>query len=119
MKITAKQNNVKLVVNVGTHPTITDTKNGQRMAAFSACSIEPDPETGLTRRKWYTTICWGNLAEVAKNHLTKGKRVVIFGNIVVRKWHDKKGNIREREQLIATNIVLLNTGRTPVNTIAA
>src|SRR6266702_2909435 len=108
MKITPKAN-VKLVVNLGTNPTITDTKNGQRMAAFSACTIETDPSTGLNRRKWYTTICWGDLAEVAKNHLSKGKRVMIFGNIVVRKWQDKKGNAKEREQLIATNIVLMNT----------
>lgn len=119
MKIESKNNSVKLIVNLGSTPTFQTTQNGQRMAAFSACSIEPDPETGMNKRKWYTTICWDNLADVAKNHLSKGTRVMIYGRLVTRKWFDKKGNQREREQLIASNIVLLNTGRTPVNNIAA
>ena len=119
MKINAKENNVKLVVNLGTNPTITNTQNGQRMAAFAACTVTQDPQTGLYKRKWYDTVCWNHLADVAQNHLTKGKRVVIYGNVVIRKYTDKKGNAKQKEQLIATNIVLLNSGRTPIEQIAA
>ncbi|MBI3509730.1 MAG: single-stranded DNA-binding protein [Bacteroidetes bacterium] len=114
-----KKNNVKLVVNLGTNPGLRHFKSGKRMAIFSVASVEPDPETKRNEVKWYSVIAWNNLADVAQKYLTKGKRVMVCGNHISKEWYDKKGILRHREEILATDLILLSTGKVPAVKLAA
>jgi single-stranded DNA-binding protein len=47
---------------------------------------------------------------MAERCLEKGKRVIVCGHLVEKKWLDKKGVERTKKEILATNFVLLNSG---------
>ena len=116
MKTPNKKNNVKLTVNLGTKPTIKTVSGGRKMARFSVAALETEQESGKKKIKWYNVISWGSVAEMAGRCLQKGKRVIVCGNLIEKKWLDKKGVERTRQEIIATNIVLLHAGNKNVQT---
>jgi single-strand DNA-binding protein len=105
-----QNNNVKMVVNLGTKPTIKTVTGGRKMARFSVAALETDNEYGKKKIKWYNVISWGSVADMAERCLEKGKRVIVCGHLVEKKWTDKKGVERTRKEILATNFVLLNSG---------
>lgn len=102
-----KNNNVKMIVNLGTKPTIKTVSGGRKMACFSVAALEAEQEGGKKKIKWYNVISWGSVADMAERCLQKGKRVIISGHIVEKKWLDKKGVEHIRKEILATNLVLL------------
>jgi single-strand DNA-binding protein len=121
MKTSAQMNitGIQMIVNLGNNPTIKATRSGKKIARFSVAAVHTDEETGRNKVKWYPVVSWGNLAELAEKHLSKGKRVKLCGNLVFRTWEDKKGNMRSEQEIVATNLILLNSGRAPMMQIAA
>ena len=109
-------NNVKMVVNLGTKPTIKTVTGGRKMARFSVAAFETEAESGKKKIKWYNVISWGNVADMAERCLEKGKRVIICGHLVEKKWLDKKGVERIRKEILATNLVLLHSKNKDVQT---
>ena len=106
-----QNNNVKMVVNLGTKPTIKTVSGGRKMARFSVAALEPEQETGKKKIKWYSVISWGSVAEMAERSLEKGKRVLVCGHLITKTWTDKKGIERTRKEIMATNLVLLHSGK--------
>ncbi|CAN5861237.1 hypothetical protein BH11BAC7_BH11BAC7_35150 [soil metagenome] len=109
-------NNVKMIVNLGTKPTIKTVTGGRKMACFSVAAFETENESGKKKIKWYNVISWGSVADLAERCLEKGKRVIVCGHLVEKKWLDKKGIERVRKEILATNIVLLHAGNKNVQT---
>lgn len=112
-----KNNSVKMIVNLGTKPTVKTVSGGRKMARFSAAVLETENETGpdgLTRKKkkvkWYPVLSWGSVADMAGRCLEKGKRVMVCGYMTEKQWIDKKGVVRVRKEILATNFILLNSG---------
>ena len=103
-----QNNNVKMVVNLGTKPTIKTVSGGRKMARFSVAALEPEEGTGKKKVKWYSVISWGSVADMAERCLEKGKRVMICGHLVTNTWTDKKGVERSRKEIMATNLILMN-----------
>lgn len=106
-----QNNNVKMIVNIGTKPTIKTVSGERKMARFSVAALEPDESTGKKKVKWYSVISWGNVADMAERCIEKGKRVMITGHLVTKTWTDKKGIERSRKEIMATNLVLLHSGK--------
>jgi single-strand DNA-binding protein len=116
MKMSDKSNNVKMIVNLGTKPTIKTVSGGRKMARFSVAAIETEQESGKKKIKWYNVISWGSVADMAERCLEKGKRVIVCGYLTEKKWLDKKGVERTRQEILATNFVLLHSGNKNVQT---
>ncbi len=117
MKMQNNSNNsVKMVVNLGTKPTIKTVSGGRKMARFSVAALETESESGKKKVKWYNVISWGSVADMAERCLEKGKRVIVCGHLVEKKWLDKKGVERTRKEILATNVVLLHSGNKDVQT---
>ena len=107
-----QNNNVKMIVNLGTDPTVKADRHGKKMARFSATMGERVDHEGADKKvKWYSVISWGAVADVAEKFLKKGKRVILHGHKVTYQWKDKNGNIRSKDEIVATNLVLLDSGR--------
>ena len=101
--------NVKMVVSLGTNPTVKSALNGKKVARFSVTALEPQPDTGGKKVKWYTVVSWDHLADLAERFLQKGKRVMLHGHLVTRSWTDRKGVVRTKQEIVATNLVLLRS----------
>jgi single-strand DNA-binding protein len=103
-----QNNNVKMVVSLGTNPTVKSALNGKKVARFSVAALENQPEGGK-KVKWYTVVSWDTMADMAERCLQKGKRVMLHGHLVTRNWTDRKGIVRTKQEIIATNLVLLRS----------
>src|ERR1041385_7366081 len=98
----ATKNTVKMIVNIGTKPTIKTVRGERKMARFSAVTFEANGNGGK-KKKWYSVVSWGSVADLVERDIIKGKRVMIIGHLITNAWTDKKGNAHERKEILATN----------------
>ena len=60
---------------------------------------------------WHTVVAWRGLAEVINKLVKKGSRVYIEGRIQTRTFDDKNGNRRHVVEVLADNMLLLDSRR--------
>jgi|GEM_PF-1667353 len=122
---TTKSNYVKMFICLGTQPVIKTTRDGKRMANFFATNTTandacpPHKQVNPPSTKWFRVISWGSVADTASLHLQKGKKVLLMGNITTQQFTTKKGELRTKEVVVATNLILLDSGKTRQITNAA
>lgn len=101
-----------MYVCLGTQPVVRITGNGKRMANFFATSTSRRDENQPST-KWFRVISWDQLADTAARHLHKGKKVMLTGHIITQQIKTRKGEIKTKEVIVASNIVLLDSGKAP------
>jgi single-strand DNA-binding protein len=109
-----QNNSVKMVVNLGTKPTIKTVTGGRKMARFSA-----EAGTNKKKIKWYSVVSWGTLADMAERCLEKGKRVMIYGHLITNTWTDKNGVEQTKKEIMATHFILVNKNKQTALPLAA
>ena len=105
-------NKVMLIGRLGSDPDVRYTPDGTAVANFSMATSqqvkkgdhweEGDPE-------WHRIVVWGRLAEVCGEYLNKGSKVYIEGRLRTRSWEDKDGNKRWTTEVIARNMIMLDS----------
>lgn len=106
-------NKVHLIGNLGEAPTIAALKNGTPIASFSLATSEQwkDRKTGEKKNntEWHQIECFGPLADVARDHTSKGMRVWVEGRIHYDQWEDKEtGQKKYRTKIIASRLLFLS-----------
>ena len=90
-------NKVIAIGNLGKDPETRFLPSGAQVTSFSiACSESwKDKTTGeqQERTEWINCECWGKLAEICAQYLTKGSQVFIEGKMRTDKW-EKDGVTR-------------------------
>jgi len=87
----ASVNKVILIGNLGRDPEVRYTQNGTAVANFTLATNEVwNDKSGARQEKteWHRIVVWGKQAEIAREHLSKGKQVYIEGSIQTRQWDD-------------------------------
>lgn len=107
-------NKVILVGNLGKDPEIRKTQDGKEIASLSVATSESwkDRSTGERRERteWHRVVIYNDaLTGVARDHLRKGSKVYLEGQLQTRKWTDKEGIER-----YSTEVVLQAFGATLV-----
>jgi len=106
------RNTVHLIGNVGMNPEVRVLNNGKKMARIRLATTERyrNSEGKLMREtQWHTIIAWGNLATIIERYLNKGREIAVDGRIIYRSYEDRNGNMRYITEIIANDIVLLNS----------
>lgn len=92
-------NKVFLCGNLGKDPE--SKQIGDRLSAkFSMATTKKFKTAGgevKEETQWHNCVLWGPLAEAAKNHLVKGSKVLVTGEVTQRSWETdgKKNYITE------------------------
>ena len=104
-------NKVFLLGNLGRDPEVRSLPSGQPVANFSmATSRKWRDRDGNQQEQteWHFVVCFGRLAEIAGQYLTKGKQVFVEGRLQTRSWDDRQsGEKRYRTEVIADNFQML------------
>ena len=104
-------NKVLLIGRLGKDPELTYTQSGTACTKFSLATFESYQDSKGNRQEkteWHNIIVWGKQAEVASNHLAKGRQVYIEGKIETRSWDDKNsGQKRYMTQVVSKQIKFL------------
>ena len=87
-------NRATLIGRVGRDPEIRFTQNGDPVANFSIATGESWTDKNgqkQERTEWHNITIFGKLAEVVKNYVNKGTKLLVEGKIVTEKYTGKDG----------------------------
>lgn len=90
-------NKVFLKGNIGQDPEMHYTEAGRAICRFTLATNERWKDSNGNRQEhteWHRIKCFGRLAEVAGEHLSKGSQILAWGKIRTNKFQDREGNNR-------------------------
>ena len=105
-------NKVILVGRLGKDPELRYTPSGAAVATFPLATSERYTDKSgekQERSEWHNIVVWGQLAEICKKFLHKGKQVYIEGRIQTRSWDDPDGNKKYSTEIIANQMQMLGS----------
>jgi single-strand DNA-binding protein len=104
---------ITLVGNLGQDPEMRYTPSGVPVTSFSLAVNKSWVNTEGQRQDktlWFRVTAWRKLAETASQYLTKGRQILVIGEIEeARPWTDRDGNLRASLEVTAQTIKFLNT----------
>ena len=109
-------NKVILIGFLGEAPEVRFSSKGKPVGTFSLAVNErwKDPEGARRERvEWFRIVCFGRLAEVCGEYLSKGRHVYLEGRLQTRKWEDRGGENRTTVEVVAHQMQILD--RAPKN----
>ncbi len=105
-------NKVQLIGRLGKDVEMRYTQAGKAVSSFSVASgrswKNADGET-QEETEWFNVVAWDKLGEICNQYLNKGSRVYIEGRLATRKWQDKEGNDRYTTEVIAADMIMLDS----------
>jgi single-strand DNA-binding protein len=110
-------NKVMIIGHLGRDPEMRYTPSGRPVTTFSVATSRSWSTADGERHsetEWFNIVAWSNLAEICKQHLTKGQQVYIEGRLQTRRWEDKEGNKHSSVELVANEMMTLSDHREAV-----
>ena len=104
---------ITIVGNLGRDPEMRYTASGVPVTSFSvAVSKRWTSQDGQRQEKttWFRVSAWRQLAELASQYLTKGRQVMVVGEVdEPNVWTDQSGNNRASLEITARDIRFLGS----------
>jgi single-strand DNA-binding protein len=97
---------------VGRDPEMRYTPSGKPVTSFSVGATRSWTSSDGERREeteWFNVVAWGNLAEICKQYLAKGRHVYVEGRLQTRSWDDQEGKKCFRTELVAREMIMLDS----------
>jgi single-strand DNA-binding protein len=107
-------NKVMIIGRLGRDPEMRYTPSGRPVTTFSvATSRSWNSSAGErhTETEWFNVVAWGNLAEICKQHLSKGQQVYVEGRLQTRHWENSDGNKYSSTEIVANEMIILGDRR--------
>lgn len=108
-------NKVMLIGNLTRDPEMRYTPNGAGVCSFGlATNRSWQSGDGGERREeteFHRIVAWNKLAELCAQLLTKGRKVYIEGRLQTRTWEGPEGEKRNATEIVAEDMVLLDSRR--------
>ncbi len=107
-----------VVGHLGQDPEMRYTPSGQPVCSFSVATNRRWTDRNgqeQERTTWFRVTAWGKLAEVCSQYLTKGRLVLVEGDIEASAWVGQDGQPRATLELTARTVKFLG-GRDTAST---
>lgn len=86
-------------------PTVRQTQSGVSVCNFTVAVDRSYTKQGEEKQTdFFTVNCWRGLAEMVGKYFTRGKEIVVTGEMQSRKWQDKDGNNRVSWEIMANSV---------------
>lgn len=116
-------NRAMIIGNVTRDPELRTTTTGQNVCSFGIATNQTwtDAQGAKQQRaEYHNIVAWGKLAEICGQYLAKGRKVYVEGRLQTREWEAQDGAKRNRTEIVADNMILLDrkegTGARPMGT---
>jgi len=97
-------NTVALIGRLGSTPQLRYTQNG---TAVATCSIAVPRRRNRDEVDWIDLTFWGKTAEIASQHLTKGRQIGVTGRLLQERWETQEGEKRSRVVVVVDELTFL------------
>src|SRR3989339_248969 len=104
-------NRVEVIGNLTRDPELRYTPNGQAVASFAVATnrVYADASGGKKESvEFHDIVTWGKLAEICNQILSKGRKVYIEGRLQTRRWEGQDGVTRQKTEIVAENMLVLD-----------
>ncbi len=105
-------NRTMLIGNVTRDPELRTTPTGQTVCSFGLATnrMWKDRQTGERKQsvEFHNIVAWSGLAQTIGQFVKKGSRLYIDGRLQTRTWDDPAGQKRNRTEITAENMILLD-----------
>jgi single-strand DNA-binding protein len=115
-------NKIMIIGNLGRDPEMRYTPAGKAVANFTVAvgRITRDPSGERAEEtEWFRVVAWDRLAETCQEYLKKGAKVYIEGRLQTRKYTDREGVERTSVEVVANEMMMLDSRATRVEAGAA
>ena len=105
-------NKVQLIGRLTQDPEVKQLPSGQAVCSVSVATGRrwKNPAGELQERtEFNNVVLWRRLAEIAGQYLKKGSKVYVEGHLETRSWEAKDGTKRYRTEVIAENMIMLDS----------
>jgi single-strand DNA-binding protein len=112
--MTKDLNKVQMTGRLGADPEMRHTPQGHAVTTFRVASNRSWRSTdgeSHEETEWFRVVAWNKLAEICNQWLLKGSRVYVEGRMQTRQWQDQDGQTRYLSEVIANDIIILDTRR--------
>jgi single-strand DNA-binding protein len=107
-------NKVQMTGRLGADPEMRYTPQGHAVTTFRAASNRSwrtSEGEAHEDTEWFRVVAWNKLAEICNQWLSKGSRVYVEGRMQTRQWQDQEGQMRYQTEVIASDIIILDSRR--------
>lgn len=104
-------NRAQIIGNLTRDPESRTTPTGQNVCSFSIAttySYKDAQGQRVDKPEYHNIVAWGRLAEICGQYLAKGRKAYVEGRLQTRDWTAQDGTKRNRTEIIAENIILLD-----------
>ncbi|MBI5229897.1 MAG: single-stranded DNA-binding protein [Candidatus Magasanikbacteria bacterium] len=104
-------NRVMLIGNLTRDPEVRVTATGTSVAQLGIATNRVWTNKMGQRQEeveYHTVVVWSKLAEICQKYLAKGRKVFVEGRIKSREWVGQDGVKRNRTEIIAENLIMLD-----------
>lgn len=112
-------NRVTLIARAAANPEVRLTNGGQRVATLNLATDRPTRSGGAPITDWHRVVCWEKLAEIAVEHVTRGRLVFVEGIVTYRTWQDQQNQKHTTTEILARELILLDRPPYPTSTPAS
>ena len=99
-------NTVSLIGRLGQDPKLRYTPNG---TAVATCSIAVPRRRNRDEIDWFDLTFWGKTAEIASQHLTKGRQIGVTGRLLQERWETQQGEKRSRVVVVVDELTFVGS----------
>ncbi len=93
-------------------PEVRTTPSGVNVTSFGVATnfVWTDP-TGARKEsvEFHNVVAWRKLGEIVAQYLKKGSRVLVEGRLQTRNWEGQDGSKRNRTEIVADNLIMLDS----------
>jgi single-strand DNA-binding protein len=104
-------NKVILLGNVGRDPEIASTNGGTLVAKLSLATSERFKDKQgewQERTEWHNLVAYARGAEILRDYVKKGSKLLVEGKLTTRSWNDKQsGKKMYRTEVVVGNVSLI------------
>lgn len=104
-------NKALIIGNLTRDPETRTTPQGTTVCSFGvATNFFWTDQSGQKqeRAEFHNIVAWRKLAEICGQYLKKGSKVYIEGRMQTRSWDDQNGIKRNRTEIVADNMIILD-----------
>lgn len=104
-------NRATIIGNLTRDPELRTTQSGQNVATFGVATNHSWTDASGQRQEkaeFHNVVAWGKLAEICGQFLGRGRKVYIEGRLQTREWEGQDGMKRQRTEIIAENMIMLD-----------
>jgi single-strand DNA-binding protein len=120
MKWLMDLNKAMLIGRLTRDPEVKNTPTGATVASFGlATNLVWNDQSGQRQERveFHNIVAWRRLAEICGQYLRKGSKIYIEGRLQTRKWTGQDNVDRQRTEIVADNMIMLDrVGAQPTTT---